>query len=244
MSSMLAVIIESKEERMPDSTDQDQRAELAYSALRRGIMEFRFAPGERLSPTALRERLGVGRTPVREAIVRLRQEGLVVTRPKSGSYVALVDLGAAECARFLRSNTERVVVVECCSRAGEKDIASLRGLLDDQARAMDVRDQRSFFGADNRMHEMLYRIAGRQRAWAWLEGTNIDLERYRWLHVQARGMGWSSILAEHQELIEAIARRDPEEAAYVTIHHLHVMLDERDEVIAAFPGYFAQGTRS
>jgi DNA-binding GntR family transcriptional regulator len=176
--------------------------------------------------------------------VRLRQEGLVVTRPKSGSYVALVDLGAAECARFLRSNTERVVVVECCSRAGEKDIASLRGLLDDQARAMDVRDQRSFFGADNRMHEMLYRIAGRQRAWAWLEGTNIDLERYRWLHVQARGMGWNSILAEHQELIEAIARRDPEEAAYVTVHHLHVMLDERDEVIAAFPGYFAQGTRS
>ena len=226
---------------MPDSTDQDQQAELAYSALKRGIMEFRFAPGERLSPTALRERLGVGRTPVREAIVRLRQEGLVVTRPKSGSYVALVDLDAAECARFLRSNTERVVVVECCSHAGEKDIASLRALLENQARAMEAHDQRSFFDADNRMHEELYCIAGRQRAWAWLEETNIDLERYRWLHVQARGMGWGSILAEHQELVEAIASKDPEEAAYITVHHLHVMLDERDEVIAAFPGYFVQG---
>ena len=63
-----------KEGRMPDSTDQDQQAELAYSALKRGIMEFRFAPGERLSPTVLRERLGVGRTPVREAIVRLPGE--------------------------------------------------------------------------------------------------------------------------------------------------------------------------
>ncbi len=226
---------------MPDSTDQDQQAELAYGALRRGIMEFRFAPGERLSPTAIRERLGVGRTPVREAIVRLRQEGLVVTRPKSGSYVALVDLDAAECARFLRSNTERAVVVECCSRAGEKDIASLRKLLDDQARAMKAHDQRSFFDADNRMHEELYTIAGRRRAWAWLEETNLDLERYRWLHVQARGMGWGSILTEHQELVEAIASKDPEEAAYITVHHLHVMLDERDEVIAAFPGYFVQG---
>lgn len=226
---------------MPDSTDQDQQAELAYGALRRGIMEFRFAPGERLSPTAIRERLGVGRTPVREAIVRLRQEGLVVTRPKSGSYVALVDLDAAECARFLRSNTERVVVVECCSRAGEKDIASLRKLLDDQERAMKAHDQRTFFDADNRMHEELYTIAGRRRAWAWLEETNLDLERYRWLHVQARGMGWGSILAEHQELVEAIAKKDPEEASYVTVHHLHVMLDERNEVTTAFPGYFVQG---
>ena len=238
---MLATILKSKEIRMPDSTDQDQQAELAYGALRRGIMEFRFAPGERLSPTAIRERLGVGRTPVREAIVRLRQEGLVVTRPKSGSYVALVDLDAAECARFLRSNTERAVVVECCSRAGEKDIASLRKLLDDQARAMKAHDQRSFFDADNRMHEELYTIAGRRRAWAWLEETNLDLERYRWLHVQARGMGWGSILTEHQELVEAIASKDPEEAAYITVHHLHVMLDERDEVISAFPGYFVQG---
>lgn len=229
------------EGQMPDSDDQDQQAELAYSALRRGIMEFRFAPGERLSPTALRERLGVGRTPVREAIVRLRQEGLVVTRPKSGSYVALVDLEAAECARFLRSNTERAVVVECCSRAGEKDIASLQTLLDNQARAMEAHDQRSFFNADNRMHEELYNIAGRSRAWTWLEETNLDLERYRWLHVQARGMGWGSILAEHQELVDAIAKKDPEEASYVTVHHLHVMLDERDEVIAAFPGYFVQG---
>ena len=148
---------------MPDSTDQDQQAELAYSALKRGIMEFRFAPGERLSPTELRERLGVGRTPVREAIVRLRQEGLVITRPKSGSYVALVDLDAAECARFLRSNTERAVVVECCSRAGEKDVASLRKLLGEQERAMEAHDQRSFFNADNRMHEELYCIAGRQQ---------------------------------------------------------------------------------
>lgn len=238
---MLATTLKPKEKRMPDSTDQDQQAELAYGALRRGIMEFRFAPGERLSPTAIRERLGVGRTPVREAIVRLRQEGLVVTRPKSGSYVALVDLDAAECARFLRSNTERVVVVECCSRAGEKDIASLRKLLDDQERAMKAHDQRTFFDADNRMHEELYTIAGRRRAWAWLEETNLDLERYRWLHVQARGMGWGSILAEHQELVEAIAKKDPEEASYVTVHHLHVMLDERNEVTAAFPGYFVQG---
>lgn len=230
-----------EEGRMPDSTDQDQQAELAYSALKRGIMEFRFAPGERLSPTELRERLGVGRTPVREAIVRLRQEGLVITRPKSGSYVALVDLDAAECARFLRSNTERAVVVECCSRAGEKDVASLRKLLGEQKRAMKAHDQRSFFNADNRMHEELYCIAGRQRAWAWLEETNIDLERYRWLHVQARGMGWGSILSEHQELVDAIARKDPEEASYVAVHHLHVMLDERDEVVTAFPGYFVQG---
>lgn len=230
-----------EEGRMPDSTDQDQQAELAYSALKRGIMEFRFAPGERLSPTELRERLGVGRTPVREAIVRLRQEGLVITRPKSGSYVALVDLNAAECARFLRSNTERAVVVECCSRAGEKDVASLRKLLGEQERAMEAHDQRSFFNSDNRMHEELYCIAGRQRAWAWLEETNLDLERYRWLHVQARGMGWGSILVEHQELVDAIARKDPEKASYVAVHHLHVMLDERNEVVAAFPGYFVQG---
>ena len=197
----------------------------AYEILRRRIIEFYYKPDKRLPTKEIHEELGIGRTPVRESVVRLQQEGLVFTKPKSGSYVSLIDLKNAECAHFLRSNTERAVVIECCARRSK-------------ARAMHNHDQRAFFSSDNRMHELFYQIAGRKREWTWLSAGSYDLDRFRWLHVKAKGVSWDSILNEHRHLFQAITQRDPREASYLITSHLHVMLDEKDEVISSFPEYF------
>lgn len=225
-------------EEMPAIPSAENQQSQAYEAIRRGIVEFRYKPGERLSAKRVREELGVGRTPIRESIVRLQQEGLVFTKPKSGSYVSLVNLQNAENARFLRANAERAVVVECCSKASPADLAAVASCIADQERAMEAHDQRAFFDADNLMHQSFYRIAGRARSWQWLESIGYDLDRFRWLHVKARGLHWESILNEHRALLQAMERRDPEEAGYLIEHHLHVMLDEKDAVLSAFPQFF------
>lgn len=220
-------------------TSSENQQSQAYEAIRRGIVEFRYQPGERLSAKRVREELGVGRTPVRESIVRLQQEGLVFTKPKSGSYVSLVNLENAENARFLRSHAERAVAIECCSRATYFDLRDIASSITQQEMAMEAHDQRAFFDADNQMHALLYRIANRERSWIWLESIGYDLDRFRWLHVKARGLAWESILNEHRALLQAIERHQAEEAGYVIEHHLHVMLDEKDAVLSAFPQFFA-----
>lgn len=221
----------------PEAAAENQQSQ-AYAAIRKGIVEFRYEPGQRLSAKQVREELGVGRTPVRESIVRLQQEGLVFTKPKSGSYVSLVNLENAENARFLRANAERAVAVECCSKRGDTDLQAIASYITEQEQAVQSHDQRTFFDADNAMHATLYRIANRERSWQWLESIGYDLDRFRWLHVKARGLAWESILEEHRALLGAIERREPEEAAYVIEHHLHVMLDEKDAVLEAFPQFF------
>lgn len=221
-----------------DEDRSELQQELAYKTLRQGIVNFRFAPGERIVARDLCEELEVGRTPVRESIVRLQQEGFVVTRPKSGSYVSRIDLEAAECARYIRSLVERDVAATCCSKASPEDVARLNALLAAQERACDAHDQRAFFDADNSFHAELYAVAGRSTAWAWLEGINVDLTRYRWLHVRSRGLDWASMLAQHRRIRDAVAAREPAEASFLLAEHLHVILDERDEIVAEFPDYF------
>ena len=88
---------------------------VAYDKIREDIIFCRLAPGQKLSARILEETLGLGRTPVREALVRLGQEGMVFTVPQSGTYVSKIDLQSAENARYVRENLERSVAVECCA---------------------------------------------------------------------------------------------------------------------------------
>ena len=90
---------------------QDQ----AYNALRSKIIYAELKPGTRLSAIGLEKETGIGRTPIRESFVRLREQELVETRPKSGTYVSKISMEHAENACFLREKLERSVLIKCCS---------------------------------------------------------------------------------------------------------------------------------
>ena len=92
---------------------QDQ----AYNALRSKIIYAELKPGTRLSAIGLEKETGIGRTPIRESFVRLREQELVETRPKSGTYVSKISMERAENACFLREKLERSVLIKCCSAA-------------------------------------------------------------------------------------------------------------------------------
>lgn len=104
---------------------QDQ----AYNALRSKIIYAELRPGTRLSAIGLEKETGIGRTPIRESFVRLREQELVETRPKSGTYVSKISMERAENACFLREKLERSVLIKCCSAATpEQNIGSSRFL--------------------------------------------------------------------------------------------------------------------
>lgn len=218
-----------------NSTLQDQ----AYERLRRGIIFSELKPGERLVAKDLCERLQMGRTPVREAIVRLQQDRLVRTVPQSGTFVSQVDLKAAECSRFMREHMEREVAMECCAKVRPEDAAYLARIIALEEAAVRERNQRDFFTSDNLLHQAFFEIAGRRRVWDWLNAASTDLERYRWLRVETEGLAWDTIMDQHYRLRDAIVGHDPHEADFLVALHLHMMFDDKASVVTKFPEYFA-----
>ena len=211
---------------------------LAYQRIRERIIYCRLTPGQKISARQLEDQLELGRTPIRESLVRLGEQGLVYTVPQSGTYVSKINLAAAENARFVREHLEQTVCMECCARATETDLQRLEALISQQEAASATEEAAAFFRCDNAFHEQLFHIAGRGDVWAWINTGNTHLERFRWLRTQVQGLDWGGIINQHRKLLGALAAHAVEEAAYIASEHLHLMVHEQEAVVAAFPAYF------
>ena len=137
--------------------------EQAYHALLQRIIYSEYRPGMKLVLKEVSEDLEMGRTPIRESLVRLGQQDIVYTVPQSGTFVSKIDMNAAEQARFMREQLERTVAVECCVRAGKADLALL---------AADIEEQERFSGAGSmRRASTCSGTAGCACWWASSPGT-------------------------------------------------------------------------
>lgn len=215
--------------------DDDSLQEQAYQALRTKIIFAELKPGTRLSAVGLERETGIGRTPIRESFVRLREQELVETRPKSGTYVSKISMDRAQNACFLRSCIERRVTVSCCSVATALDIETLEDILQ---RGEETDEEREFFELDNLFHETCYRIAGKQMLWDWINSVNTHFERFRWLRVLGKGIDWEPVRAQHRRIFNAIASGNTDEADFLASSHLHLMPEEQGPVMALNPDYF------
>lgn len=224
---------------MAASDRQDDTLQIqAYETIRSGIVYAYYAPGDKLQVKDLCADLGMGRTPIRESLVRLRQEGLVRTIPQSGTYVQQISLSAVESARYVRENLESQITVAACASATSESIGHLQGILAGEEQALRAGDRRAFFESDNEFHKALYDMTGRQRIWEWLEQLSCDLKRYRWLRVRTEQLDWEDIVSQHYAILSALERRDTDEARFLATNHLHLLFSESAQVISAFPHYF------
>ena len=212
----------------------------AYQKIRSDIIFCRLAPGQKLSAKALETDLEIGRTPIRESLVRLSELGLVYTVPQSGTYVSKIDMAAAENARFIREHLERSVTIACCSCINDAGRARLSECILQEEDALCTHDAEAFFTMDNRFHEILFEIAGRSQVWRWIQVCDTDLERYRWLRTQVDTLEWEIIMEQHRLIYEAVCNGNTEEAAYLSVAHMHLMITEQETVCTTFRDYFLE----
>ena len=139
---------------------------------------------------------------------------------------------------YIREHLEKQVIVECCARATSAGIEQLDRAIVLQEKAMAEEDRIGFFLSDNLMHHMIFSIACRSTVWSWLEETNADLERFRWLRAATQVLDNQDIVNEHKQIRRAIAGRDPIEASFLVSKHLHMMFRNQTEVLDQFPEYF------
>lgn len=210
----------------------------AYSEILKRIINTEYQPGQRISEKNLSQELDIGRTPIREALLQLRQEGLINVIPQSGTYITKIDLQVAISARFIRESIETRVVKEATASYDTLAITKLNTIIANQKFFSKQKEFENFFREDEAFHRQFYLMTNHQQVWDWLQITNIQLNRFRMLRLKVKELPWENLINEHVNILKAVKNHDPEEAERLIANHLHLMIDEKDALLHTFPDYF------
>jgi len=207
-----------------------------YGALRDAIVSVKFAPGRQLSENELAEWLGVSRTPVREALVRLSDERLVEIVPQLGTFVSRISVEAVADAQFVREALECAAVRLAAVRSTREDVALLKAIV---ARQAQVSDFDHWYVLDDELHAALFALSGHGSAWTLAERAEAHLNRVRRLSLpQPRYV--AEMVAEHRLVVRAVERGDADAAEEALRHHLRMVLSGLDALRDEHPDYFEQ----
>jgi GntR family transcriptional regulator, rspAB operon transcriptional repressor len=211
----------------------------AYTALREAIVSAELAPGTRLSENGLAERLGVSRTPVREALARLREERLVAVVPQLGTFVTRIDPDAVADAHFVRESLECNAIRLTTERITAGDLAELEDIIALQERAEGSGDAARFDRLDDALHRRLCDLSGRDVAWQLSQRARGQLDRVRRLSMPASGYR-SEMISQHRMVLAGVADRDPDAAEQALRHHLRMVLSYVPDIRRAHPEFFEE----
>lgn len=209
-------------------------------ALRTAIVSLELAPGSALDRAELAQRFGVSQTPVRDALIRLSEEGLVLIRAQSTTQVTRIDVPAAREAHCLRRALEIEIARTLALAPDAAVIAELRAQLGRQAELSSRKDYLAFIAADKDFHRLMYVAAGLPRLWAVVMRMSGHVDRLRLLHVPAEGKT-DAILGGHQAIVDAIAAGNAEAAQEAVREHLSGTLASVDEIQQRYPEYLITG---
>ena len=215
----------------------------AYKAIRKKIIYSELEPGAKISEKELEKTLNIGRTPIREALIQLRNQELVYTIPQSGTYISKIDLKSASNARYVRETLERSILAECSAKIDDKGKKALEAILLETENATARRGISDFFQLDSAFHRTCFEIAGWGEVWTWIEDHATHFDRFRWLRLEVTELDWQKVADEHQALYDAIVSHDLDELAFLITLHLHMAIDEQEQVMDHFPNFFTEDSQ-
>jgi DNA-binding GntR family transcriptional regulator len=208
-----------------------------YAILRDAIVSAEFEPGQRLSETELAERLGVSRTPIREALVRLRDDRLVEIVPQLGTYVSRISRQAIDDAQFVREALEGAAVRVAATRARPEDVAALDAIIARQRDAFRDSDVARFYFFDDELHRSLCDLSGHGVAWSLSQRASGHLNRIRRLSMTLPAY-IDEMIEEHAVVVDAVRRGEPEEAEVALREHLKMVVSAVPDIERSHPDYF------
>jgi GntR family transcriptional regulator, rspAB operon transcriptional repressor len=215
---------------------QISAGERCYRILSRKIVTLELKPNESVGEQTLAEMLGVSRTPVREALSRLSDEGLVDLRARSGGVVSPIRPNAVRDAQFVRENLEAAIIAEAAGRSNQRILLAIRQTLEEQALAIKENNSSIFYSADERMHYLFCCLAGKEGVWDFIADSKKHMDRVRRISVQDGHL--DELLNDHQDLVEAVASGKAALAQDLVRTHLSRVLLDLEEYVVRFPQYF------
>ena len=193
--------------------------DVVFNTLRQAILRGELKPGERLMEIQLANKLGVSRTPIREAIRKLELEGLVLMIPRKGAEVAEITEKNMLDVLEVRRALEELAVKLACERITEEEIQELKDAADAFQKILSEKDITKIAEADEAFHDVIFKSTGNDRLIQLLNSLREQMYRYR-LEYLKREEYHPQLLEEHQQIIDRITRKDQSEAAELIDRHI------------------------
>lgn len=210
-----------------------------YDELRSRILSLRLPPGTRLSRQELAEAFGVSQSPVREALQRLEQSGLVVTYRQSRTEVTMIDRARLRQEHFFRRGIECEVVHHLASREDRPDLGKVAAVLKLQRALVDDLDQIDMFRQlDDSFHRELFAAADQSELHPLVVERSSQMARLRALDLPSSGKV-ESVIQGHQQILDAILASDPAAATLQMRRHLSGSIERMPEIMQQYPHFFA-----
>ena len=208
-----------------------------HDALRERIVALEFTPGEFLSRSEIADYYGVSQTPVRDAMMRLEEEGLLIIYPQSKTLVSKIDVAHAQETQFLRLSIELEVTRRLAQAQASGLIGRARTCLSLQRAALSSGDLDEFGRLDREYHAALYEAAGVANLWKIVTARSGHIDRLRKLNLPDPGKS-TSILSCHERILAAIEAGDLPGVEAVVREHLSGTLAQVPKITEKYPEYF------
>ncbi len=193
--------------------------EVIFNTLREAIIVGELKPGERLMEVQLADKMGVSRTPVREAIRKLELEGLVEMLPRKGAHVA--DLSVKDIMDVLevRSTLDGLASSLSAARITDDEIKELKHLLSQFANYVEKDNLQGLIKKDVEFHDVIYRSSRNDKLIQISNNLREQVQRFRVIYIKDYSSS-KDLVREHNEIFEAITGRNPEAAMKCAQKHI------------------------
>ena len=194
-----------------------------YQTIRTDIIRMRLRPGERLSENELGLRFRTSRTPVREAIVRLVDDGLIEVWPQRGTFVTRISLKAIKRARFVRSALELGIIREAAEHGlPEAALMDADRAIAEQQEAGN--DPNRFTDADDKFHRTFANAIGYGDIWSIVENQKTQFDRIRFLSLPDV-TPVDLLIGQHRAILDGVVARDADTAEKTLRTHLSIVVE-------------------
>lgn len=196
--------------------------DVVFDHLRNSILNGELKPGERLMEVQLAQKLGVSRTPVREAIRKLELEGLVVMIARKGAYVA--DLSVKDILDVIevRSVLEGLAAALAAERMSEEELKELKSISEDFRKCFERKDTQGLIEADKKFHDCILKSTNNPKLIQINQGLQEQIHRFRVIYFSEYTQA-KYLLMEHDQILQGIIDKNPVYAKKIaTVHVEHI----------------------
>lgn len=193
--------------------------DVVFNTLRQAILKGELKPGERLMEIQLAQRLGVSRTPIREAIRKLELEGLVTMVPRKGAEVAKITEKSLKDVLEVRKSLEELAMKIACDKMNEETLENLEEALEEFKKAIASKELTAIAEADVNFHDVIYNSTDNVKLIQILNNLREQMYRYRIEYIKDY-KSHSRLINEHMEIIDCLKKRDKEKGTVTICNHI------------------------
>ena len=218
------------------------REEWVYESLKSDILDLRLKPGQLLKETEICEKFGVSRTPVRDAIRLLQEQGFVKTVPYQGVFVTLLSLNYIKQMIYMRFAVENSVLKDFAASANAMALEDVRYLIRKQEALLQepTFTPEQFYRIDAQMHAVWFEATKRTVLWDMLQKQELNYTRIRMLDFTTE-TDFSRIIKEHKQLLSCIEQKDFQRIEEVLKNHLYYSMKRmRHQIDVEYRDYFEE----